>query len=61
MLFMVFINLIFNNQHYEFGIILMGMSVVSYHTLVSTHGINFWLYFVVANDIILETLLLIVH
>jgi hypothetical protein len=39
----------------------MGMSVVSYHTLVSTHGINFWLYFVVANDIILETLLLIVH
>ncbi|XP_035822509.1 zinc finger CCCH domain-containing protein 13 isoform X4 [Zea mays] len=24
MLFMVFINLIFNNQHYEFGIILMG-------------------------------------
>ena len=25
------INLISDNQHYEFGIILMGASVVSYH------------------------------
>jgi len=33
------INLISDNQHYEFGIILMGASVVSYHILASTHAL----------------------
>jgi hypothetical protein len=33
--------LISDNQHYEFGIILMGASVVSYHILVSTRALIF--------------------
>jgi len=33
------INLISDNQRYEFGIMLMVASVVSYHILASTHAL----------------------